>query len=103
MKHDVAFSNQTAPYFPIDAGQLDREFSGPPMVRMALAAFAGGFLFALCLAASGVAGPAASIGIGWSVSIAVLAIESAMFNWSKSSRFAFRCKALAWSTIGATN
>ncbi len=40
MKHDVVFANQAARYFPINASQLDREVSGPPMIRMALAAFA---------------------------------------------------------------
>ena len=103
MQHDVTFANHTTRSSDAEHSWSGRKVSGPPMFKMMGMAFAAGLLFAHFLTLNGVFSFATGIGVWWAASIAVLAIESALYNWFASSSVDFWLSSLGWSAIPAAN
>ncbi len=103
MLHDITFANQTAQFPAAGYSRSGHQVSGPPMIKMVGTAFAAGLLFTLCIALTGAIDFVMGMGVWWAASIAVLAIESALYTWFATSVLDVRVSSLGWSTIGTAS
>lgn len=86
MKEDDAFTGRAARH-EFQARELDREVSGPPMIRMLLASLAAGILFGLGVALTGATEPVATLAVGCFFALAVLAIVAALYSGGRVAAF----------------
>lgn len=103
MMHDVAVANPSAHSIETSLSSERHALSGPPMFGMLAVALVAGFLLAIGATISGAGSFAVGLAVGWCGALAVLAIESALYSRWAASRFATRCSAIGWSSLGAAS